>query len=339
MKIDRQQRLWKEQEAHVLGVQTAEQKTQEAQAVLEALTELLKREVQKGTKPGWQVRGNLSTMYPPFLEKEAPTYEDSVRLYVPPSLNPFLDMFTPGLKKDRERAKALAQQHYQQVRSEYDQERSRRLNIYQMRKQAYEQGDVRAITFVLKEILRNLHFPCGYGTVFEIDFDMDAEEAIIEMRLPHVSEMPTITRYRYIRQQKKLGETRLTANQIRDRYQDLLAQLTLATLFRLFHDATTPYLQSIVFNGYVSGVHPLRGGSIIIQAKRYQDLVPNAHVRELIGVMDIERATRGYLVTTGRFSKAAYDLAKEHNVQLFDGQNLLHQLHQYGFTDLTLQKE
>jgi restriction system protein len=84
---------------------------------------------------------------------------------------------------------------------------------------------------------------------------------------------------------------------------------------------------------------PIRGGTIIIQAKRYQDLVPNAHVRELIGVMGIERATRGYLVTTGRFSKAAYELAKEHNVQLFDGQNLLHQLHQYGFTDLTLQKE
>jgi restriction system protein len=466
MKIDRQQRLWKEQEAHVLGVQTAEQKTQEAQALLVALTELLKREVQKGTKPGWQVRGNHSAMYPPFLEKEAPTYEDSVQLYVPPSVNPFLEMFTPGLKKDRERAKALAQQHYQQVRAEYDQERSRRLNIYQMQKQAYEQGDVRAIKFVLKEILRNLNFPCGYGRVFEIDFDMDAEEAILEMRLPHVSEMPTITRYRYMRQQKKLEEARLTANQIRDRYQDLLAQLTLATLFRLFHDATTPYLQSIVFNGYVSGVHPatgrsftscvltvraerrefegfdlvqvvpttclrslrglsagplidmlpvkpiryvnmeddrfietvdvlahypsivniatmpwlefehliatlfnkifqgfggevrvtrssrdygvdakafdpdpLRGGSIIIQAKRYQDLVPNAHVRELIGVMDIERATRGYLVTTGRFSKAAYDLAKEHNVQLFDGQNLLHQLHHYGFTDLTLQKE
>ena len=107
----------------------------------------------------------------------------------------------------------------------------------------------------------NLEFPCGYGTVFEIDFDTHEEEAIIEMRLPHFSEMPTITRYRYSRQQKKLEETRLTTKQIRDHYQDLLAQLTLATLFRLFHDATTPYLQSIVFNGYVSGVHPATGRS------------------------------------------------------------------------------
>ena len=82
----------------------------------------------------------------------------------------------------------------------------------------------------------------------------------------------------------------------------------------------------------------LRGGTIIIQAKRYQDLVPIAHVRELMGAMNEERATRGYLVTTGRFSNAAYELASRHNIQLFDGQNLLHQLHQYGFTNLTLQK-
>jgi hypothetical protein len=259
LKIDRQQRLWKEQEAHLIGVQTAEQKTQEAQALQTALTGLLKREVQKGTKPGWKVRGNLSALYPPFLEREAPTYEDSVRLFVPPPVNPFLEMFTPGLKKDRERAQALAQQHYQQVRAEYDQERSERLNTYQRQKRAYEQGDVRATKFVLWEILRNLDFPCGYGTEFKIDFDMDSEEAIIEMRLPHFSDMPTITRYRYNRQQKKLEETRIRASGIRDRYQDLLAQLTLVTLFRLFHDATTPYLQSIVFNGYVNGVHPATG--------------------------------------------------------------------------------
>lgn len=84
---------------------------------------------------------------------------------------------------------------------------------------------------------------------------------------------------------------------------------------------------------------PIRGGKIIIQAKRYQDLVPIAHVRELIGAMNIERATRGYLVTTGRFSKAALDLAAEHNVQLFDGQQLLYQLQQCSFTKLTLRKE
>lgn len=51
IKVERQQRLWKEQEAHVIGVQTAEHKTQEAQALQATLAGLLKLEVQKGTKP------------------------------------------------------------------------------------------------------------------------------------------------------------------------------------------------------------------------------------------------------------------------------------------------
>lgn len=79
---------------------------------------------------------------------------------------------------------------------------------------------------------RNLDFPYRYGTEFETDFDKESEEAIIDMQLPHVSAIPTITRYRYIRQQKKLDEIKLKSSDVRDRYQDLLAQLTLATLFR-----------------------------------------------------------------------------------------------------------
>lgn len=115
IKVERQQRLWEELEAHVRGVQTAEQKTQEAQAVQAVLKGLLKLEVQKGTKPGWKVRGNLSAIYPPPVKRAPPTYEDSARLFVPPPVNPFLAIFTPGMRKEREKAEALAYQHYQQA--------------------------------------------------------------------------------------------------------------------------------------------------------------------------------------------------------------------------------
>jgi restriction system protein len=50
---------------------------------------------------------------------------------------------------------------------------------------------------------------------------------------------------------------RLTERQ--DFYDDLLAQITLATLHRLFQDASTRHLQSLVFNGYVEGIHPATG--------------------------------------------------------------------------------
>jgi hypothetical protein len=247
IKVERQLRLWEEQEEHLIGAQMAESKTQEAQALQAALTGLLKQEVLKGTKPGWKGRGNTLSIYPPFLFKEAPTYEASAHLFVPPPINPFFEMFNLGLRKERERAEALAQGHYQHVLAQYEQERTAKLKAYQAQRQGYEQGDSEAITFVLREILAHLDFPCGFGTQFEVDFDKESEEAIVEMLFPHVDEMPAITKYRYIRQQKTHEFVRLRARVIQDRYQDLLAQLTLATLFRLFHDVTTPYLQSLVF--------------------------------------------------------------------------------------------
>src|SRR5438874_2206246 len=224
IKVERQKRLWKEHEAHVDRTQIAERKTQEAQTMHAALTGLLRLEVQKGTKPGWKVRGHPSSIYPPPLKRKAPTYEDSARLFVPPPLNPLLEMFTRNVRKERDQAEALAEQHYQQALAQYEQERAENLNKYQQQKRAYEQGDIRATKFVLWEILWNLDFPCGFGTEFLIDFDKESEEAIIEMQLPHVSAMPIITRYRYIRQQKKIDEVKLKTSEIRDRYQDLLAQ-------------------------------------------------------------------------------------------------------------------
>src|SRR5712691_60184 len=180
IKVERQLRLWEEQEEHIIETQVAEIKTQEAQALQVALTGLLRQEVLKGTKPGWKGRGNTISIYPPFLFRAAPTYEASAHLFTSPG-NRFLEIFSPGLKKERERAEALARGHHQQALAQCEQEKVGKLKAYQAQRQAYERGDVEAIKFVLQEILTHLDLPCGYGTQFEVDFDKESEEAIVEM--------------------------------------------------------------------------------------------------------------------------------------------------------------
>ncbi len=76
--------------------------------------------------------------------------------------------------------------------------------------------------------------------------------------------------------------------------------------------------------------HPLKGGKMIVQAKRYRKTVPVAAVRELYGAMQSERAGRGILVTTGRYGKGAHDFVKDKEITLVDGANLLHLLQNYG---------
>ena len=75
---------------------------------------------------------------------------------------------------------------------------------------------------------------------------------------------------------------------------------------------------------------PIRGGKIVIQAKRYTNVVGVAAVRDLYGTVMNEGATKGILVTTSNYGPDAYEFAKGKPITLLDGGNLLHLLGKHG---------
>lgn len=75
---------------------------------------------------------------------------------------------------------------------------------------------------------------------------------------------------------------------------------------------------------------PIRGGKIVIQAKRYTNVVGVSAVRDLYGTVMNEGATRGILVTTANFGPDAYEFAKGKPLTLLNGGNLLHLLEKHG---------
>ncbi len=75
---------------------------------------------------------------------------------------------------------------------------------------------------------------------------------------------------------------------------------------------------------------PIRGGKIVIQAKRYTNVVGVAAVRDLYGTVVNEGATKGILVTTAEYGHDAYDFAKDKPITLLNGSNLLHLLGKHG---------
>ena len=81
---------------------------------------------------------------------------------------------------------------------------------------------------------------------------------------------------------------------------------------------------------------PIRGGKFVIQAKRYNNVVPVSAVRDLYGTMIHEGATKGILVTTSFYGKESYDFAKDKPITLIDGQALLGLLNKYGYSNLTI---
>lgn len=75
---------------------------------------------------------------------------------------------------------------------------------------------------------------------------------------------------------------------------------------------------------------PIRGGKIVIQAKRYTATVGVAAVRDLYGTVMNEGATKGILVTTSDYGPDAYEFANGKPLTLLNGANLLHLLEKHG---------
>ena len=76
---------------------------------------------------------------------------------------------------------------------------------------------------------------------------------------------------------------------------------------------------------------PIRGGKFIIQAKRYTATVDVSAVRDLYGTIMNEGANRGILVTTAKYGSDAYDFAKDKNITLLEGNQLLGLLNKHGY--------
>jgi len=75
---------------------------------------------------------------------------------------------------------------------------------------------------------------------------------------------------------------------------------------------------------------PIRGGKIVIQAKRYTNTVGVSAVRDLYGTVLNEGATKGILVTTSDYGPDSYAFAAGKPLVLLSGANLLHMLQKHG---------
>ncbi|MBE0690198.1 MAG: restriction endonuclease, partial [Anaerolineae bacterium] len=75
---------------------------------------------------------------------------------------------------------------------------------------------------------------------------------------------------------------------------------------------------------------PILGGKVVIQAKRYKNTVGVSAVRDLYGTLQNEGASKGILVTTSGYGKAAFEFAEGKPIELLSGSNLLYLLSEHA---------
>jgi restriction system protein len=75
---------------------------------------------------------------------------------------------------------------------------------------------------------------------------------------------------------------------------------------------------------------PIRGGKVVIQAKRYTNTVGVSAIRDLYGTVINEGATKGIIISTAEYGPDAYEFSKGKPLTLLSGGNLLHLLEKHG---------
>ena len=75
---------------------------------------------------------------------------------------------------------------------------------------------------------------------------------------------------------------------------------------------------------------PIRGGKIVIQAKRYTNTVGVSAVRDLYGTVINEGANKGILISTADYGPDAYEFARGKPLTLLNGGHLLSLLQKHG---------
>ncbi|KUJ67784.1 restriction endonuclease [Streptomyces albus subsp. albus] len=75
---------------------------------------------------------------------------------------------------------------------------------------------------------------------------------------------------------------------------------------------------------------PIRGGTIVVQVKRYRHTVPPTAVRDLYGTVQDTGANKGVLVTTSGFGPGSHTFANGKPLELIAGAELVDLLHRHG---------
>ncbi|MDR9417950.1 restriction endonuclease [Gracilimonas sp.] len=77
---------------------------------------------------------------------------------------------------------------------------------------------------------------------------------------------------------------------------------------------------------------PIKGGKLVIQAKRYTNTVGVQYVRDLYGTVINEGANRGILITTSDYGSESHNFVKDKPLSLINGQELLYLLKKHGYS-------
>ncbi|MDP2874131.1 MAG: restriction endonuclease [bacterium] len=357
-------------------------------------------------------------------------------------------------KKQEEERKAA----YEKERTEFLEKQTEYNQNLVKKREEYESGSRNGVTNYINLVLERSSYPPTLNLNFGVFYEENSRLVLIDMNLPHPSVLPLVTEYRYINSLNEIEKKFMTDKESESFYNSVIYQICLRTIHEMFESDYKDTVDTVVFNGWVSGIDPqtgkdflncvlslqagkdefkeinlekinpegcfhylkgvtagplvnlspvkpimhlnkvdkriieskgvitgldentnlatmawqdfevlirdlvekefsredcvvkvtrasrdegvdaiafdedpIRGGKYIIQAKRYNNVVPLSAVRDLYGTVVNEGAVKGILVTTSYYGKDSFNFAKDKPLKLINGEELIYMFNKHGY--------
>jgi restriction system protein len=127
---------------------------------------------------------------------------------------------------------------------------------------AFAAAEPAAVIDYFSLVLGNSVYPDDWSQKFRLAYIPESRQLVVEYELPSLDIVPAVREYRYVKTRDEVTTTARPAKEIRDRYVNVVTQVTLRTIHELFEADRAPLIDTIVFNGIVDTVDPATGASI-----------------------------------------------------------------------------
>lgn len=154
-------------------------------------------------------------------------------------------------------------------------------------KAGYEARDPDSVVTYCSMVLAASRYPDGFPQQHKVAYVPESRQLVIEMDLPTFDVVPDVAEYRYVKAKDEITSKARPATQNRTLYANVVAQMTLRSVFEMFRADRAGHIESIVFNGHVDTIDPRTG------QPTHPCLITLRTTRDLFDSLDLARVEPG----------------------------------------------
>ncbi|MBD3347165.1 MAG: restriction endonuclease [Chitinivibrionales bacterium] len=264
--------------------QLAKQKTQEAEALIENLSHVLRHTLDINDIIEWDSLLDSTKfsepqpddpIYPTEPYQNHSQYDPQLTLFDKLIKSRKEEKIQAAINRfDRDHAKweeecAIIKEKYEEELNEwkaekkafYDEQAEKNKHVEEQ-KQSYFSSEPAAIVDYCDMVLSNSEYPDFFPQDYELDYNPENKILIVDYILPDIDDMPTLTAVKYIQSRNEFSEKHLSQTALNKLYDNLIYEVALRTIHELYEADVVNGITSIVFNGFVHSVDKATGQDI-----------------------------------------------------------------------------